>query len=95
MENLIKFIMLLQETVDEYPYDLPRETSDIKIQMKNQTTLKLLNEFKNDVMMKIILKIKDDEALKIKDIIPDKLKELDGWVRYFFLCSNIFLIKFI
>lgn len=65
-----------------YPYDLPRETSDIKIQMKNQSTLKLLNDFKDDVILKIINQIKADEALKVRDIIPDKLIEMNGWVRY-------------
>jgi len=51
--------------------------------MNNQTTLKLLNEFKNDVIYKIIKRNKDDDLLKIKDFIPEKLVELNGWVRYF------------
>ncbi len=68
--------------MDIYPYDLPREASDIKTQMNNQTTLKMLNEFKDGVIMKIINQIKEDEALKVKDIIPEKLVELGGWVRY-------------
>ena len=50
--------------------------------MNNQTTLKMLNDFKDGVIMKIINQIKEDEALKVKDIIPEKLVELGGWVRY-------------
>lgn len=49
--------------------------------MKNQTNLKLLNDFKNEIIIKIIEQIKTDEELKIKQIIPEKLVELDGWVR--------------
>lgn len=49
--------------------------------MKNQNTLKILNDFKNEIVLKLIVKMKADEALKIKDIIPKKLEELNTWIR--------------
>lgn len=58
--------------------------------MKNQNTLKILNDFKNEIVLKLIVKMKADEALKIKDIIPKKLEELNTWIR---LKKNYLLIS--
>lgn len=50
--------------------------------MKNQNTLKILNDFKNEIILKLIVKMKDEESLKLKEIIPEKLDELNSWIRF-------------
>lgn len=40
-----------------------------------------MNEFKEEVIVKLIESCRSDDLLKLKDLVPEKLAELDSWIR--------------
>lgn len=66
----------------EYPYDLPRETSEVQIMIKNQDSLKSINENKNQVICKILSSTHEIRTRPKKNFIPEKIKEINEWIKY-------------
>ena len=72
---------MFQVQIDQYPYDLPRETKAVLSVLKEQAFMMELEKFQNDAIFELQKRTDEVNCLDMDDVVPQKVKEINDWIR--------------
>jgi hypothetical protein len=76
---LLKRLQLVN--IDIYPYDLPRELSERRLQLERTKGYKQILEFKDEVVFKLLVQKKELETKLRDDMDKAANEEINEWAR--------------